>query len=129
MSTGRKAIQTGSAPAAIGPYSQAIQTGNLLFVSGQIPLDPASGQLVSAEVDEQAVRVLKNLQAVIEAAGGSMSQVVKTTIFLKNMDDFAKVNEVYGSFFEAPFPARATVEVSRLPRDVKVEIEAIVNLS
>lgn len=129
MSTGRKAIQTGSAPAAIGPYSQAIQTGNLLFVSGQIPLDPASGQLVSTEVDEQAVRVLKNLQAVIEAAGGSMSQVVKTTIFLKNMDDFAKVNEVYGSFFEAPFPARATVEVSRLPRDVKVEIEAIVNLS
>lgn len=125
----KKVIQTGSAPAAIGPYSQAIQTGDFLFVSGQIPLDPTSGELIGAGVEEQAAQVLKNLRAVIQAAGGSMAQVVKTTIFLKNMDDFAAVNEVYGAFFEAPFPARATVEVSRLPKDVKVEIEAIVNLS
>jgi 2-iminobutanoate/2-iminopropanoate deaminase len=128
MNSTKKVIQTSAAPAAIGPYSQAVQAGSLLFVSGQIPLDPATGQLVGANVDEQAVQVLKNLRAIIEAAGGSMANVVKTTIFLKSMDDFQKVNEVYGTFFTAPFPARATVEVARLPRDVKVEIEAIVNL-
>lgn len=129
MSTTKKVIQTSAAPAAIGPYSQAVVAGGLLFVSGQIPLDPASGQLVGGGVDEQTVQVLKNLRAIIEAAGARMGQVVKTTIFLKSMDDFQKVNEVYGTFFEAPYPARATVEVARLPRDVKVEIEAIVNLS
>jgi 2-iminobutanoate/2-iminopropanoate deaminase len=128
MSITKKVIQTSAAPAAIGPYSQAVVAGGLLFVSGQIPLDPASGQLVGGGVEEQAVQVLKNLRAIIEAAGARMGQVVKTTIFLKSMDDFQKVNEVYGTFFEAPFPARATVEVARLPRDVKVEIEAIVNL-
>ena len=131
MSITKKAIQTSAAPAAIGPYSQAIHAvhgGGLLFVSGQIPLDPASGELVGNNVEEQAVRVLKNLRAIIAAAGGTMGHVVKTTIFLKSMGDFAKVNEVYGTFFEAPFPARATVEVSRLPKDVLVEIDAIVNL-
>ncbi|MEY4630753.1 MAG: hypothetical protein RIQ81_873 [Pseudomonadota bacterium] len=129
MNTTKKVIQTSAAPAAIGPYSQAVVAGNMLFVSGQIPLDPTSGQLVGGGVEEQAVQVLKNLRAIIEAAGAKMGQVVKTTIFLKSMDDFQKVNEVYGTFFEAPFPARATVEVARLPRDVRVEIEAIVNLS
>ncbi len=128
MNVTKKAIQTNAAPAAIGPYSQAVQAGGLLFVSGQIPLDPATGQLVGASVEEQATRVLKNLRAIVEAAGGNMASVVKTTIFLKSMDDFAKVNEIYATFFEAPFPARATVEVSRLPRDVRVEIEAVVNL-
>ncbi|NDE15666.1 RidA family protein [bacterium] len=128
MNVTKKAIQTNAAPAAIGPYSQAVQAGGLLFVSGQIPLDPASGQLVGASVEEQATRVLKNLRAIVEAAGATMSNVVKTTIFLKSMDDFAKVNEIYATFFEAPFPARATVEVSRLPRDVRVEIEAVVNV-
>lgn len=127
MKATKKAIQTSAAPAAIGPYSQAIQAGGLLFVSGQIPLDPVTGQLVGASVEEQTTRVLKNLRAIVEAAGASMADVVKTTIFLKSMDDFAKVNEIYATFFEAPFPARATVEVSRLPRDVRVEIEAVVN--
>jgi 2-iminobutanoate/2-iminopropanoate deaminase len=127
MKATKKAIQTSAAPAAIGPYSQAIHAGGLLFVSGQIPLDPVTGQLVGASVEEQTTRVLKNLRAIVEAAGASMADVVKTTIFLKSMDDFAKVNEIYATFFEAPFPARATVEVSRLPRDVRVEIEAVVN--
>jgi 2-iminobutanoate/2-iminopropanoate deaminase len=127
MKATKKAIQTSAAPAAIGPYSQAVHAGGLLFVSGQIPLDPVTGQLVGASVEEQTTRVLKNLRAIVEAAGASMADVVKTTIFLKSMDDFAKVNEIYATFFEAPFPARATVEVSRLPRDVRVEIEAVVN--
>ncbi len=119
-------IETAEAPQAIGPYSQAIRCGDFLYCSGQIPLDPKSGELVQGGVKEQSVQVLNNLRAVVHAAGASLAQVVKTTIFLKSMDDFKTVNAVYGEYFHAPFPARATVEVSRLPRDVFVEIDAIV---
>ncbi len=125
----KQTIQTANAPAAIGPYSQAVRAGDLLFVSGQIPLDPKTGELVRGSVSEETKKVLENLKAIIEAAGGSLADVVKTTIFLKDMGNFAVVNEVYGTYFPQPFPARATVEVARLPRDVNVEIEAIAKLS
>ncbi len=118
-------IQTAGAPAAIGPYSQAIRWNGLVFVSGQIPLDPASGQIVEGGIEEQTVRVLENLKAVLEAAGARLDTVLKTTIFLKNLGDFSKVNEIYGRYFPADPPARATVEAARLPRDVLVEIEAV----
>lgn len=118
-------IDTNSAPGAIGPYSQAIKSGSWLFCSGQIPLDPKTGALVSEDVAEQTHQVLKNLSAVLAAAGSSLNELVKTTIFLKSMADFTKVNEVYASYLTAPFPARATVEVSRLPKDVLVEIDGI----
>lgn len=121
-------VQTSSAPAAIGPYSQAVRAGDLLFVSGQIPLDPATGQLVGPEIEAQTRRVLDNLKAILDAGGAGFGDVVKTTIFLKDMNDFQKVNEVYGTYFKAPFPARATVEVARLPRDVRVEIECIAHV-
>jgi 2-iminobutanoate/2-iminopropanoate deaminase len=121
----KKAISTTLAPAAIGPYSQAIRSGNLVFVSGQIPLDPATGQLVEGDAAAQADRVIQNLVAVLQAAGSSISQVLKSTVYLKNMDDFAKVNEVYARYFTETPPARATVEVSRLPRNVLVEIEVV----
>ena len=120
-----KPIQTSSAPQAIGPYSQAIRCGSLVFVSGQIPLDPATGQLVGGGVDAQTHQVLKNLKAVVEASGSSLDKVAKTTIYLKDMGQFQLVNEIYGSYFKAPFPARATVEVARLPKDVLVEIDCI----
>ena len=125
----KQTIQTTNAPAAIGPYSQAVRAGDLLFVSGQIPLDPKTGELVRGSISEETKKVLDNLKAIIEAAGGSLGDVVKTTIFLKDMGSFAAVNEVYGTYFPQPFPARATVEVARLPRDVNVEIEAIAKLS
>ena len=125
----KQTIQTPNAPAAIGPYSQAVRAGDLLFVSGQIPLDPKTGELVRGSISEETKKVLDNLKAIIEAAGGSLGDVVKTTIFLKDMGSFAAVNEVYGTYFPQPFPARATVEVARLPRDVNVEIEAIAKLS
>ncbi len=125
----KDAIQTTKAPGAIGPYSQAIRTGNLLFVSGQIPIDPRSGELVRSGIADETKKVLENLQAILEEAGGSLNDIVKTTIFIKDMNQFAAINEVYGSFFKQPYPARATVEVSRLPKDVNVEIEAIANLS
>lgn len=125
----KDAIQTAKAPGAIGPYSQAIRTGNLLFVSGQIPIDPRSGELVRSGIADETKKVLENLQAILEEAGGSLNDIVKTTIFIKDMNQFAAINEVYGSFFKQPYPARATVEVSRLPKDVNVEIEAIANLS
>jgi 2-iminobutanoate/2-iminopropanoate deaminase len=118
-------IRTAGAPAAIGPYSQAIRWNGLVFVSGQIPLDPASGQIVEGGIEEQTVRVLENLKAVLEAAGARLDTVLKTTIFLKNLGDFSKVNEIYGRYFPADPPARATVEAARLPRDVLVEIEAV----
>jgi 2-iminobutanoate/2-iminopropanoate deaminase len=115
-----------SAPAAIGPYSQAVKMGDLVFCSGQIALDPKTGQLVGGgDVAAQTRQVLANLAAVLEAAGSRMSQVVKTTIYLADMGDFAVVNQVYGESFAAAPPARATVEVSRLPRDARVEIDAI----
>ena len=124
----KKIISTDQAPAAIGPYSQAVRAGDLLFVSGQIPADPATGEIVEPTIQAQAKRSLENLKAILEAAGASLDQVVKTTVFLKNMDDFGKVNVVYGKFFDefkAPYPARSCVEVARLPKDAGVEIEAI----
>jgi 2-iminobutanoate/2-iminopropanoate deaminase len=121
-------VETSSAPAAIGPYSQAVQCGGFLYVSGQIPLDPKSGQLVTGDIEAQARRVLDNLKAVVAAGGASLDDVVKTTIFLKDMGDFQKVNEIYGGYFKAPFPARATVEVARLPKDVRVEIDCIAHV-
>lgn len=118
-------VQTDSAPKAIGPYSQAIRANGLIFASGQIPLDPATMQIVEGGIREQTDRVLNNLAAVLQAAGSSLDRVVKTTVFLADLADFAEMNETYGQFFgEAP-PARSTVEVARLPRDVRVEIDVI----
>jgi 2-iminobutanoate/2-iminopropanoate deaminase len=125
MTTTRNVVSTAGAPGAIGPYSQAIVAGELLFCSGQIPIDPSSGQLVEGDVAAQTRRVLDNLVAVLQAGGSSPEQVVKTTIFLADMNDFATVNAVYGEYFPAAPPARSTVQVARLPRDVRVEIEAI----
>jgi 2-iminobutanoate/2-iminopropanoate deaminase len=125
----KQKIQTQNAPAAIGPYSQAIKAGDLLFVSGQIPLDAATGELIRSGVADETKKVLDNLKAILEAAGGGLGDVVKTTIFLKDMNNFGVVNEIYGTYFPQPFPARATVEVARLPRDVNVEIEAVAKLS
>jgi 2-iminobutanoate/2-iminopropanoate deaminase len=113
------------APKAIGPYSQAVRAGQLLFVSGQIPLDPANGQMVGGDVAAQARRVLDNVRAILEAANRSLADVVRTTIFLADMNDFAAVNEVYGRYFTEPYPARATVQVARLPKDARVEIDVI----
>lgn len=121
----KKSVATESAPKALGPYSQAIRVGNFLFLSGQIPLDPASGQIVGGTTAEQTERVLLNLSAVLAAEGMSFKHLVKTTVFLKDMSDFAAFNEVYGKHIPSPYPARSTVEVARLPKDVRVEIEAI----
>jgi 2-iminobutanoate/2-iminopropanoate deaminase len=126
-----EAISTKSAPAAIGPYSQAIRIGNFLYTSGQVALDPGSGALVSGGIAEQTARVIENLKAVLSAAGASLAQVIKTTVFLKNMGDFAAMNEVYGRYFAddgVTPPARSTVEVARLPKDALVEIEVIAYL-
>jgi len=121
----RQAISTPDAPAAIGPYSQAIVAGSLLFCSGQIALDPRTGAVVEGDVEVQTRQVLCNLRAVLEAAGSSLEKVVKTTIFLADLEDFQRVNAIYAEHFPGVPPARSTVEVSRLPRDVRVEIEAI----
>lgn len=121
-------VQTSTAPQAIGPYSQATACQGLVFVSGQIPLHPVTGLLLNGSIEEQTRRVILNLKAVLEAAGSSLDLVVKTTVFLKDMGDFPAMNEVYAEFFGASLPARATVEVSRLPRDVAVEIDAIAAL-
>lgn len=118
-------VETNQAPAAIGPYSQAVKAGNLLFVSGQIPLNPQTGNLITSGVEEETHRIMKNIEAILEAANVTFHNVVKTTIFLKSMDDFARVNAVYASYFTGNFPARETVEVSRLPKDVSVEISVI----
>jgi len=120
-------ISTDKAPAAIGPYSQAVRVGNLLFASGQIPLD-ATGRLVEGGIEEQTHQVMRNLGAVLEAAGGTYRNVVKTTLFIKDMGQFAKINEIYASYFGDHRPARSTVEVARLPRDVLIEIEMIAHL-
>lgn len=120
-----KNVHTDGAPAAIGPYSQAIVAGNLVFTAGQIPLDPKTMQMVEGDVAAQTERVLENIKAVLEAAGASLSSVVKTTVFLKDMNDFSAMNEVYARYFGDHRPARSTVEVARLPRDARVEIEAI----
>ena len=121
----KQAISTPLAPTAIGPYSQAIRSGNLVFLSGQIPIDPSTGKIVEGDVATQTARVLQNLSAVLEAAGSSLGQVLKTTVYLKDLADFAAVNEVYAQFFGECPPARATVEVARLPRNVAVEIDLI----
>lgn len=121
----REAISTPAAPAAIGPYSQAIRAGNLLFLSGQIPLDPATGTIVEGDVTAQTERVLQNISAVLKAAGASFANVVRTTVFLADMNEFAAMNAVYGKFVVDPPPARSTVQVARLPRDVRVEIDVI----
>src|ERR1051325_877816 len=125
MKTGKEIIATETAPRAIGPYSQAVRAGNLIFASGQIPIDPATGEFVAGGVAEQTEQVLKNLTAVFAAAGVQMNQIVKTTVFLASMDDFAAMNEVYARFFSENPPARATVEAARLPRDARGEIEAL----
>ena len=121
----RQRIQTENAPAAIGPYSQAIKANGFVFVSGQIPIDPQTGEFVAGGIAEQTARVLKNLTAVLEAAGSSLEQVVKTTVFLADMKEFSGMNEVYATFFPNPPPARATVAAAGLPRDARVEIEAV----
>jgi 2-iminobutanoate/2-iminopropanoate deaminase len=121
----RKAIATPKAPAAIGPYSQAIKASGLIFTSGQIPIDPATNQLVVDGISSQTERVLANIKAILEAAGSGMDKVVRTTVFLKNMADFPGMNDVYSRFFPDSPPARSTVEVARLPKDVLVEIDTI----
>lgn len=121
----RKAIRTDDAPKAIGPYSQAVEAGGFVFVSGQIPIDPKTGTLVLQDIKVQTKQVMDNARAILGAAGCSMKDVVKATLYLRNMADFAQVNEVYGGYFPADPPARATVEVSRLPKEVSVEIDFI----
>jgi 2-iminobutanoate/2-iminopropanoate deaminase len=121
----REVIATNEAPKAIGPYSQAIKANGFIFVSGQIPLDPTTQQLIEGDVSAQTERVLQNLSGILKAAGSSLAQVVKCGVFLKSMSDFAAMNEVYGRYFTQAAPARATVEVSRLPKDVLVEIDII----
>ena len=121
----RNVIATDRGPKAIGPYSQAIQANGLVFLSGQIPFDPATQQLISGDIAAQTERVLQNIAAILDAAGSSLAQVLKSTVFLKNMNDFAAMNEVYGRHFTANPPARSTVEVARLPKDVLVEIDVI----
>ncbi len=120
-----KPISTALAPAAIGPYSQAVRVGNLVFLSGQIPLDPVSMKIVGTTIEEQTEQVLKNIRGLLEASNSSLNQVCKTTVFLKNMSEFARFNEVYAKHFRSPFPARSTVEVAELPKQVLVEIESI----
>jgi 2-iminobutanoate/2-iminopropanoate deaminase len=121
----KQAVTTADAPKAIGPYSQAIHTGQLLFASGQIPTDPATGAIVDGDVAAQTRRVLDNLGAVLKAANLTFADVVKTTVFLADMNDFAAMNEVYGKYFSEPYPARATVQAARLPKDARVEIDLI----
>jgi 2-iminobutanoate/2-iminopropanoate deaminase len=120
-------VNTANAPAAIGPYSQAvvIRGGHIMFTAGQIPMDPISGEIIGSEIREQTRRVMQNIKGILEAEGASMSNILKTTIFMKNMQDYPGLNEVYKTFFSETFPARSAVEVNRLPKDVLVEIEAI----
>jgi 2-iminobutanoate/2-iminopropanoate deaminase len=121
----KKVVATEKAPKAIGPYSQAVVYNGMAYLSGQIPLDPATGQLVEGDIAAQTTRVLENLKAVLDACGSGFDRVVKTTVFIKDMGEFAKMNEVYGKYFLENPPARSTVEAARLPRDVRVEIDAI----
>jgi len=123
----KKTVQTGKAPKALGPYAQAISAGGMIYCAGQIPIDPASGNIVEGGIAEQTRQVLKNLRAVLQAAGSDLDRAVKTTVFIKDMNNFAAMNEIYGrpEFFGANPPARSTVEVARLPRDVMVEIEVV----
>lgn len=125
----RKVVSTSAAPAAIGPYSQGNIFGDLVFTSGQVPLDPATGEIVGTTIEEQTEQVFKNIKAILEEAGSSLDKVLKTTVFIKDMNDFGKMNAVYAKFFtEGAFPSRSAVEVARLPKDVLVEIETIAYL-
>ena len=121
----KRAVHTDRAPKAIGPYSQAIRAGDFLFLSGQVGFDPATGELVKGDIVQQTRRALENLKAVLEAEKLSLADVVKTTVFMKNIETFSHMNEVYATYFPSPHPARSTVEVARLPKDVEIEIEAI----
>jgi len=121
----KQAVSSPDAPKAIGPYSQAVRAGQFLFASGQVPLDPATGQIVAGDIAAQTRRVFDNLGAVLKAGGRSFADVVRTTVFLADMNDFAAVNDVYGTYFSEPYPARATVQVARLPKDARVEIDLI----
>lgn len=124
----RQAVSTSSAPKAIGPYSQAVRAGSLLFVSGQVPIDPATGNLVEGDIAAQTRRVFDNIGAILQAARASFDHVVRTTVYLADMNDFGAMNEVYGTYFSSPAPARATVQVARLPKDARVEIDVIASL-
>ena len=124
----KKIVATNAAPAAIGPYSKAVILGGMLYTSGQIPLDPATGEVVTGSIEDQAHRVFKNLKAVLEAAGTDFEHVVKTTVFLADMNDFAAMNGVYAQYFTGAFPARSAVQVARLPKDVGLEIELIAQI-
>jgi 2-iminobutanoate/2-iminopropanoate deaminase len=124
----RQAVSTSSAPKAIGPYSQAILAGNLLFVSGQIPIDPATGNMIAGDIAAQTRQVFHNLGEILKAAGASFDHVVRSTVYLADMNDFATVNEIYGTYFSSPTPARATVQAARLPKDARVEIDVIAAL-
>jgi 2-iminobutanoate/2-iminopropanoate deaminase len=121
----REVVSSPGSPAAIGPYSAGVRVGNLLFLSGSVPLDPVTGQLVDGDITAQAVRVFENMGALLQAAGTDFAHVVKTTVFLADMNEFAAMNAVYATYFSAPYPARSTVQVARLPRDCRVEIEVI----
>lgn len=121
----RKAVSTQSAPQAIGPYSQAVRAGSLLFVSGQIPLDPATGKIVDGDLAAQTHRVFQNLEAILQAAGASFDNVVRTTVYLADMNDFPAMNEIYATYFSSPAPARSTVQAAGLPRDARLEIDVI----
>ena len=121
----REAVSTSAAPAAIGPYSQAIRAGNLVFVSGQIPLDPTTGMMVEGDIAVQTHRVFRNLAGILEAAGSSFDHVVRATVYLADMNDFAAMNDVYATYFSTPAPARATIQAARLPKDARVEIDVI----
>jgi 2-iminobutanoate/2-iminopropanoate deaminase len=125
----RQAVTTALAPKAIGPYSQAIRAGSLLFLSGQVPIDPATSELVKGDIAAQTHRVFQNLGEILKAAGASFNDVVRTTVYLADMNDFGAMNEVYGSYFSAPAPARATVQAARLPKDARVEIDLIASLT
>ncbi|MBT3354262.1 MAG: RidA family protein [Candidatus Scalindua sp.] len=122
-------ISTNKAPQAIGPYSQAVRFGNLLFVSGQIPLDPVTAEIVKGDIKVQTKRILENLNAILTEGGSSLDNVLRTTIFLANLEDYADVNEMYTEFFDKSMPARSTVQVSRLPMDVRIEIDAIAGIN
>ena len=123
------AVASDRAPKAIGPYSAALRAGGLLFVSGQVPIDPSTGAMVDGDIGAQTRQVLQNLSALLEAGGASLSDVVRTTVYLADMNDFAAMNEVYRSFFSEPYPARSTIQAARLPRDARVEIDAIATAS
>jgi 2-iminobutanoate/2-iminopropanoate deaminase len=125
----REAISTSAAPAAIGPYSQAIRAGSLLFVSGQIPLDPETSTLVEGDIRVQTHRVFRSLAGILEAAGTSLERVVRATVYLADMNDFAAMNEVYATYFSSPAPARSTIQAARLPRDARVEIDVIAEIA